>query len=329
MIFLTNYKEYNLTKDIFLSFVRQFHHSFKNDLEFITYHKNLLEQHPQLTHYAYQYALEVLFETKILDSRQIEQIFDHKFKIVDTYGMNGQECDISTLNTAFVINDMFKSSSFNTIPTRIINAPLDYQTSQYYHIQAQNPVKDLVARSRISTGQPNADCMLGDRIYDIKHTTSTTTKLNHILPWTFERVEQHGLQHLNNVYHHLNINNTFSRDLAKELYQIKTNSSMSIHEKFDTWNNHLSVNWKELEKRDITVPIVHQITNTPFEKLESRSWHEKIRIPHDVLENKKVACKALANIALAYGDKCIKNAEKVTNGILSTKTAIDPIDDVD
>lgn len=329
MIFLTNYKEYNLTKDIFLSFVRQFNNSFKSDLEFITYHKNILEQHPQLTHYAYQYALEISFETKILDSRQIERVFEKKFKIVDTYGMNGGECDISTLNTAFVLNDMVKYSPFKNLTMRIMNAPLSYQTPLYYHIQGQSPVKDLVTRSRISTGQSNADCMLGDRIYDIKHTTSATTKLNHILPWTFDRVEQDGAQHLNNVYSHLKKGNTYSQDLAEELDEIRKNASTSIHEKFNEWNEFLLYQWKNLEKEDITVPIVHQITNTPFEKLESRSWHEKIRIPHDVLENKEVACKALANIALAYGDKCIKNAEKATNGILSTKTAIDPMDDVD
>jgi hypothetical protein len=64
MIYLKDYSQYTLCKDIFLTFTKQFAKKPLNDIDFIIQQKLLITNDPILTHYAYQYALNIVYEKK-------------------------------------------------------------------------------------------------------------------------------------------------------------------------------------------------------------------------------------------------------------------------
>jgi hypothetical protein len=82
----------------------------------------------------------------VINSQELELIFDKKFKIIDPYNMNGVSCDISTLNSAFVVNQLKQKPYFKDIPFVIYNAPLDYGTESYFDAQ-KNVAKVYVSES--------------------------------------------------------------------------------------------------------------------------------------------------------------------------------------
>lgn len=120
MIIFVDYKQYIKCKYIFLVVSKQFINKPKNNLEFLQYHKNLVEKDPYLTDYMYQFALTACFEKYIYDSKELEKVFENTFKIKENYFMNGNECNISTLNNAFIINFMAKNTPFKKFFSRYI-----------------------------------------------------------------------------------------------------------------------------------------------------------------------------------------------------------------
>lgn len=330
MIFLKDYNQYNLCKDIFMTFVGQLKTKPLNSVEFLMKQRELIANDPALTNYIYQYALSITYEKKILDSREIEAVFNNQFKIKEPYGMNGSDCDISTLNSAIVIDHMKKHTSFKDLPFTIFNAPLEYGTELYYRAQEKPITKEYVMKSKAYTGQPNADIAIGDRIYDIKHTEKTSAILNHLMPWTYERIQNEGYQFLTNQKAILENNkHQMAEDLAKTLEKILQEKKLNIHQKFEVWNQELSANWVTLEKTNIALPIVVQMTQVPFRPAHSKGLHEKIHIKADVLENKLSARKAIYGICEVYGPNYVKNAIEASLGVLNSTLSQDFTDDVD
>lgn len=320
MTILVNPNQYILCKDIFLTFTKQFQTKFPNNVEFLLYHKTLVEKDPFLTHYCYQFALTVCFQGQKYDSREVMQIFDNTFKIKDTYLLNGNECDISTVNSAFIANHIAKFTPFKDLPITLFNAPLEYGTEAYKRAQEKSPTREYVEKSLLQTGQTNNDCALGAVYYDVKHSTRTSITLNHIYPWTYERILLEGPQFLNNLYSQLSLKKDLvSLLFSKELLNLKKNNQMSIFEKFDVWNTFLAKNWSLLENKNVQMPLVIQMTSKPFIPLETKNWHAKLHLKSNVIEDEFAARVTVAGIANMYGTKYLQNAYEMTHGVINSK----------
>jgi hypothetical protein len=61
--------------------------------------------------------------------------------------MNGQECDISTLNSAIIVDHTVEKTPFKKIPITIFNAPLEFGTEHYKQVQTSAPVKETIEKS--------------------------------------------------------------------------------------------------------------------------------------------------------------------------------------
>lgn len=319
MIILVNPNQYILCKDIFLKFTKQFQTKFPNNVEFLLHHKTLVEKDPFLTNYCYQFALAACFQNQKYDSREVMQIFDNTFKIKDTYLLNGNECDISTINSAFVANHMAKFTPFKSLPITLFNAPLEYKSEVYVRVQQQSPVRESVQKALLQTGQPNNDLTLGDVYYDFKHTSKTTMKLNHIYPWTYERILLEGENYLNNLFDILKQKKDPSfLNLSNQLAILKNNKHLSIHKKIEAWNTLLANQWVILEKKSINIPIIIQMTSKPFVPMMSKSLHEKIHLKSNVIEDEFAARVAIARIADMYGPSYLQNAYEMTSGLINS-----------
>jgi hypothetical protein len=330
MVTFYDYKQYILYKDIFLQFAKQFAKENLTPYDLLVHNKNLLEAIPILTNYAYQLALSVCHKHTIFNTLELELVFNHRFKIIDTYGMNGYNCDVSTLNTAFIANHISRHTPFKNIQLAILNAPLEYKTKQYKRIQGLEPTKTFVEKAIDQTGQPNNDLQMNVRSYDIKHTQKTTAYYNHILPWTFERVESSGKQHLNNIYDQL----LKKPHIMQTLSQIKNDNNVNIHQKFKYWNTFLNENWTYIEHYNIKLPLVIQMTTIPFTPVMPKTMHDLLHIPPNLMENELAVRRAIANsISIVYkkdAAQILANAAKMTNNMISSKLLDNySLDDVD
>jgi hypothetical protein len=316
MIILADYSQYIKCKDIFLCFAKQFTIKHPNSIEFLLYHKKLLETNPQLTDYIYQFALTSCYSNNVYDSRELETVFNHTFKIKDMYNMNGSECDITTLNTAFVLNHMAKNTPFKKLPLTIFNAPLEYGTDFYYQNQKQALTNEYIQKALKTTGQPNNDCSIGGIYYDIKHKQELKMKLNHILPWTYEQVEQQGSSFLANLYAILSANKEhLAQELSKKLIVLIQAKNITNKTKIEIWNKILHDNWLSLQKTELTFPIIIPMTQQIYKPIMSKSLHNQLHLDNDVVENSLAARKAIAGVTTnIWGFNALKNAEIITSG---------------
>jgi hypothetical protein len=330
MIILKDYNQYILCKDHFLRFCKIFVENPKNDFDFFKKQAFLLRENPELLHYAYQFAFESSFNNRIFNARDLEKAFDNKFKIKDMYQMSGSDVDASTFNTAIVVDFMINHTPFKKIPITVCSTPLDYKSDMYQEAKKQKATSIYIEQSQKMTGQTNAELYLGDIIYDIKNIKKTTTKLNHVLPWTYERIEKDGLQYLNNLSAALEKSPLkLARYLGTQVTTIKNNNELSSEEKIDLWNSHLANNWIELEKQEIPLPIVIPITRKPFTPYMSKVLHNKIHLDMDTLETKTAACKSIAHVLSFYEPHFMVNAEKMTNGFINSTLLTNTMEEVD
>lgn len=331
MICLKDYKQYNLCKDIFFRYVQQFKFKTLSDYDFFLYHRELLKQQPELTNYAYQFALYASFDnTKIFSTKDLEKAFNNTFKVKDVYHMNGYTCDITTLNSAIIFDSMRNQGFFTKIPIILVNIPLEYGTSLYKSTQAHACVKTFINQSFSQTGQTNCDALIGDRCYDIKHMQESTTIHNHILPWTYEQISFKGSQHMANILHNLRKNNNrYAQEMASELQDILKNTNISINQKINIWNTYLSNNWMDLEKHDIKIPIIIQMTSTSFVPITPKRLMEKVHVDSDTLECAEAARKSIAAVLLTMGPLYMENATKATNGIINSTLIQHNIEEID
>jgi len=330
MIILKDYNQYILCKDHFLRFCKIFVEKPKSDLEFFKKQASLLRENPELIHYAYQFAFESSFDNRIFNARDLEKAFDNKFKIKDMYQMSGSDVDASTFNTAIVADFMINHTPFKKIPITICSTPLDYKSEMYQNAKKQETTAIYTAQSQKMTGQTNAELYLGDIIYDIKNIKKTTTTLNHVLPWTYERIEKDGLQHLHNLKAQLEKSSlTLASNLVTQITTIKDNNQLSSEEKIDLWNSYLAKNWTQLEKQELPLPIIIPITRKPFTPYMSKALHNKIHLDVDTLETKTAACKAIAHILSFHDPQVMVNAEEMTHGLINSTQVLNTMEEVD
>jgi len=323
MVILYNHHQYILCKDIFLRFSEQFANGRMNDIAFFQYHKELMRQQPELAHFVYQFALTACYKRENYNAHDLVVIFDKKFKIQDVYGMNGFNCDISTLNSAIVVDHMVRMTPFKSIPFTIFNAPLEYGTPFYKRVQATPTVSAYIENSKSQTGQTNNDILIGDRFYDIKHTEKTSSVYNHIYPWTFEKIQNQGQMYVNNLYVYLeNSNIAYTQKLLPKIKNIKTDSSMTSFEKIKVINEYLSENWLSIEKHNVLLPIIIPMTSKPFVPRMHKNFHERLHIPADVMENQYAARRAAcASIDVRYKTKAqqvFATAREMTDGQITS-----------
>lgn len=318
MIILSTHKQYILCKDIFLRFAEQFSRGTMNDIEFFQYHKELMRREPEMTNFIYQFTLTSCYKRENYNAHELMRVFDNTFKIKDVYGLNGLDCDISTLNSAIVVDFMVRNTPFKSLPMTILNAPLEYGTPLYKRVQAEATVSKYIEKSKSQTGQTNNDVQIGESLYDIKHTAKTSTVYNHIYPWTAEQIEDRGQHYVNNLYTSLkNHNNLFARDMAEELFKLKNNLSITPLKKIQIINDYLNKEWISIEKQSILVPIVIPMTLKPFTPRMPKTCHEQLHIQANVTENHA----AWASIDIRYKSnlkQVFHAANEMTNGLINS-----------
>lgn len=326
MIKLVDPIEFNKQKAFFLRFVKHFQNNPKNDIEFLLYHKKLLQNEPELTNYTYQLAFDICYKKKTFDAREVEKVFDNKFKIVDMYNMNGDFCDVSTINSAFIVDRLKSSTSpFKEISAKIYNAPMEYHTNYYYDCQKQPKVNAIIQETKKMVGskQTNPDLDLGNRVVDIKHYGATyVISKNMLQPWTFERIEKDFYFFMNNYCDYFkkvvlsNNNNKYSETFYNKLLAIKKDTTLSIHEKNRDWNTLFAEYWHRLDK-NVPTPLILQMTNQPYIPSGNKYLRNNIHISTDVLENPSEVRKVVRDIVQLLGEPYKTNAEIMTEGIIT------------
>jgi hypothetical protein len=330
---LNNYQQYIVCKDIFLRFATQFAKGKMTDFEFFQYHRDLMRDEPEMTNYTCQFALTSCFGRTDYNRRDIEAIFDNKIKIQDTYGLNGDACDISTFNSAVIVDHMYRKTSFKDITITILNPPLEYGTSTYKNVQNQEPVKTLIEKSKMQTGQTNNDILIGDRSYDIKHTQKTSS-VNHVHPWIYERIEKQSNSYFDNLIKSLTDNpNDIAQQLKQYIYTIQNNNMLTQIQKVNLVNEYLASNWSNIEKYNILIPLIIPMTTKPFVPKMPKTYHEKLHLTPNVTENHYEARLAIIkSIPIRYKNRAadiFATAREMTEGLIDSTPNLSSLNDVD
>jgi hypothetical protein len=323
MVYLTDWKQYLICKDILVKFCHHFKTLPKNNLAFIMAQKDMIKINPELSSYFYQFLLEAAYHKKQLYDSDILLAFESKFGIKDIYNMNGGISDISTLNSAFVISHIINTTSFKKIPFTIYSTPLEYKSEGYELSQKNLKIQKIIELSRKTTGNTNCDVALGHRLYDIKHIEKDSINKNHILPWTYEKIEEKGLNHLQNLLGQLSLRNDKLKDY---LLCIIKDKKLSIGDKIMAWNVIIEERYDKIPV-DYKLPIVIPMTNKPYTPIVSKNVREEYHIPNDIAHNPDSARLAICGVLNKWDPIYKKNAMIMTeNGLPFDNKSFDDVD---
>lgn len=325
MIFFRNFKEFEQTKDIFFRYCNHFkrlsQEELLNDITFIKYHQKMLKENPELTHYAYQVAVEASYSKRFFSQEALNEVFKEHFTIKDIYGLNNGLCDASTVNTALITEHIKTKSPFKAAEVLVASTPLEYHTTRYYDIQKS--IKPLIQQSKNATGNTNCDLFIDGRPYDIKHTEKDHVNQSHILCWTHEKFNTHFESHLKNMLYIMqNIlknNETKSPKFFKQAHDkldaIIKNKTMTLTEKNIAWQNFIHSNSSKIPP-EFHFSLVFKMTDCDFMPKTPKSLLEKVHVSPDILEDPNKTLKAIKGI-LSFSDDTVKTRATVaTNGLI-------------
>jgi hypothetical protein len=142
---------------------------------------------------------------------------------------------------------------------------------------------------------------------------------NHLMPWTYERIQNEGYLFLTNLQAVLaKHSNPIAVKFSKQLHLILKEKNLNNEQKVEYWNKFIMSNWHDLEKTDIPLSLIVQITQKPFQPVYTKKLYEKVHLESDILENKLSAKKAIIGICKIYGPIHVKNAIESSLGVLNS-----------
>lgn len=164
------------------------------DTTFIHYVHTCIHQKPTLHSRAFQVALEMTYSKRKFNLEQLEQYYKDDFNIEDTFQVNKNLCDQSTIFTSVITKDLINYLNLDKKDVIVHATPLFLSKEQI------TPFKQkIMDYNKEMTGNTCPDVSIKERPYDYKDSKDVSYNKNHLYFIDQENLIKECTQHIHSL----------------------------------------------------------------------------------------------------------------------------------
>src|ERR1700759_2688292 len=164
------------------------------DKTFIDYVHTCIHKKPTLHSRAFQLALEMTYSKRKFDTHQLEQYYKDDFRIEDTYQINNNICDQSTIFTSVITKDVVEFLNLDKKDVVVHSTPL------FLTKESITPfLKEMMDYNKKMTGNTCPDISIKEQPYDYKDSKDVSYNKNHLYFVDQENLIKECTRHLQSL----------------------------------------------------------------------------------------------------------------------------------